>query len=123
MAMFNQTLILQEEANYEKLTLAPEHNAMMEGIAKIVGPHIEISHIALKGFIWKSLKDMQVEHNVTTKEVAGMNPENRLKYTLIAFKNLEGYLHRLLRNKSDEGTITEAIDKGIEYYKQIFMNR
>jgi len=123
MSLFQTELIQQEERNYERLELAPEHRPMMEGIAKILGQFLEISHIALKGFIWRSLKQLQVDHNVTIEEIASMTPQERGKYAIEAFDSLRGFLYKILRNTEDKTVIDEAVNKGIEFYKQNFMNR
>jgi len=123
MSLFKTELLEQEVKNYSRLELSSEQRPMMDGIAKIIGQFLEINHLALKGFIWRSLKDLQVEHNVTTKDIGAMEPQERGKFALEAFDNLKGYLKKVLRDEANYSVIDNSIDQGIEFYKENFMFR
>lgn len=123
MSLFNPKQIEEEKINYEKITFSPEHSAMMNGIAETILQYININKMALKGFIWRAIKDTQVAQKTQLHEVSTMTPENRAKFALASFENLKGYLIKILNNSEDESKILEAVDKGIKFYTEKYMYR
>ena len=122
-SLFRDSEVEQVEKDFEKITLAPEQRGIVEGIAKIMAQFVPISEIALRGFIWKAITEWQVNSNRTLDELSTSEPKERLEVVKIMFTSAEKDLKKVLRNKSDESTITNAIEKGFNYYKNSFSER
>lgn len=120
---FNQEAITEAEEDYSKLQVSAEQRPIIEGVANVLSNYVNISKIALKGFIWRVVKDWQKKHSKAASEIATMNPEDRVKNIGEMFDMLNDYLAKILRSSDQKAALSEAIDDGFEFYKSEFAQR
>ncbi len=85
--------------------------------------YVPMHKIAMMGFIWKAMKDYQIQEKRTVADVAASDPETRIKETGKIFNILENYLIRILKRSEDKNKLHDAIYNGFEFYKKNFANR
>ena len=66
-SLFQSSKIEEAENDYSRITLAPEQRGIVEGIANIMSQYVEISQVALRGFIWNAITKWQMESTFTQR--------------------------------------------------------
>ncbi|RMG33879.1 MAG: hypothetical protein D6732_11155, partial [Methanobacteriota archaeon] len=88
--MFRAEEVEKEAKDFSKLEIHPKHRQMIEQVAQVMEKYIDISHLALMGFAWKSIKDWQIEHKMTALEVSLRSKPERDKATWEMFQICRG---------------------------------
>ncbi len=122
-SLFKQKSVDDTINEYEKLQLAPGQRQIVTGISKVMTQFITMSPIAMNGFIWKAIKEWQIENQKTIDSLETATPEVRVREVGILFDKLGATLKRILKNSKDAQIIDEAITKGFDFYKSNFANR
>ncbi|MFX1382294.1 MAG: hypothetical protein ACFFBP_07585 [Promethearchaeota archaeon] len=115
---------IQEAAEYYKtIHIAPEQKAIVSSLGKMISHALSIEERAIRGFIWRSIKDWQIDHSKDLSSIANMSPENRIQALLQIINVLEKTLMRVLISKEHEPLLEEAMKQVIVAYKQHYANR
>jgi hypothetical protein len=120
---FQPDKIKQSEQDFSKLKLAPDQIQIVEGVAKLLCRYIDMSELAMKGFISLMIKEWQVESRMSIAELSAAEPEIRLKNMHRMFMLLAEKLKSTLSKKNEEISIGNEIKKAWEYYKENFAFR
>ncbi len=114
--MFQTTAIEKEAKDFSQLELHPKHRGMVEQVARVVEKYVDIDHLALMGFAWKSIKDWQIQHQMTALEVSMRSKQERDQATKEMLEICKGYLVRILQNPEDINILEKAMEDAYNYY-------
>ncbi len=114
--MFLKEAVEQEAKDFSKLEIHPKHRGMVEQVARVIEKYIDINHLALMGFAWKSIKEWQVKHKMTALEVSRRSKKERDRATWEMFQICCRYLEKILRNPEDKQKLEIAINDAYDYY-------
>jgi hypothetical protein len=120
---FDQTAVSEAENAFKKVEMAPEQKGIVDGIAKVLCNFVPISELGMKGFISFVFRDYQIQEKTLVSGISTMTPTDRVKTVGKLFDMLIERLKPVLKNKTDEAQITEAVHKAFTYYKENFANR
>ncbi len=121
--MFKKQLLQKEEEEFSKLTLAPEQRQIVTALGNVLVKFIDIPLAPTLGFIWRSIKDWQVENKRSISELSTSSVDDRVNSVHKMTENLKGYLKKVLKSPSDEQKIDEGVDKMFAFYKSQFSTR
>ena len=101
---------IQEAAEYYKtIHIAPEQKEIVTSLGKLISQALSIEERAIRGLIWRSIKDWQIDNSKDLSSIANMSPENRIKVPLQIVTMLEKTLMRVLISKEHEPLLREAM--------------
>ncbi len=102
---FETNLLNEISIDYERVHLPPELRAMIEGVAKIYSENINMSEIAMRGFILMSIKQFQIEQEITFEEwskLAATDMDTFLSLDREIRTLLFDKIGKCIRNRNDE---------------------
>ena len=109
--------------DFSQVKISREQRQMFNVIASLMSDKLNVNELALKGFIWKSLREVQIEFKTTAEELAHKSPEERVKVMKKGFERLGDHLMRVLRNKEKQEYIRQVLNDGFAYYIQKYSQR
>ncbi len=123
MLMFQEKKVKEIEDEYSKLVVSPQQKKQIYAISKLLVQKIPISEIALRGFIWKAIVKFQKEDKSFMADGEHYTPEERIRKTYRIANHVQDNLIKILKRKTDEHIIKEAMEEAMEYYKKNFAYR
>ncbi len=102
---FDTNLLNEISIDYERVQLPPELRTMIEGVAKIYSENINMSEIAMRGFILMSIKQFQIEQKITFEEwskLAATDMDTFLSLDREIRTLLFDKIGNCIRNRNDE---------------------
>lgn len=120
---FIHSSIEKAEDYYKTIHIAPEQRTIIDSLIPLLSPHLPISDRAMKGFLWRVLKDYQMKRHMALTESANLSPKERIEGLIEILKMLKEALTRVLINQEQELKLDDAISKVITFYKERFASR
>ncbi len=121
--LFSAAALDDSEFQYKQLTLAPGQRQIVEGIGAVITKYLDIRPMAIRGFIWFSIREWQMKNKRKIEELQNSTPEDRIQSVGYMFGLLKEKLIRILVNKADKEIIENAVDNAFQFYKTNFANR
>ncbi|MFX1503281.1 MAG: hypothetical protein ACFFDH_20130 [Promethearchaeota archaeon] len=116
---FSQNLIQQAEDEYNKLHLAASQKELLASLAHIFNQYIHIPERAMRGFIFRVVRDYQVEqHIILDEELNRADKTKRAKIATAIVRKLRDALTRVLISPEEEPLLDEAIKNAFNFYKE-----
>ena len=121
--LFSTTALDDSEFQYKQLTLAPGQRQIVEGIGAVITKYLDIRPMAIRGFIWFSIREWQMKNKRKIEELQSSTPEDRIESVGFMFDLLKQKLIRILVSRSDKEVIENAVDNAFQFYRSNFANR
>ncbi|MBD3194815.1 MAG: hypothetical protein GF317_07160 [Candidatus Lokiarchaeota archaeon] len=99
---FNKEEINKIETDYNNIEVDKNLNNALDQMAEIYNQSIDLSKLAMKGFLLFSMKDAQKELQLTTLDVKNLSPHDQQKVFALSFEHLHKRLKFALKNQSDD---------------------
>lgn len=124
--IFKLSSIEKAEEEYKKLNITAEQHGRLNSFVKIIAQYIPLPERALRGFMWRAIREDQVERHVDLAEEARIADQREvdLETRIAGIENilsrLKNNLTRLLVHSEQEPLLDKAFDKVIDFYKEQF---
>ncbi|MFX1374184.1 MAG: hypothetical protein ACFFA0_00080 [Promethearchaeota archaeon] len=121
--IFKSTSIKKAEEYYQSIHLNAEQMERVNSFTQILNQYLPISERALKGFLWRVLKNIQMKYKIDFVEEGkrtDVSLVERMGAIQEIFTMLKEELTRILITQEQEPILEEAIKKTIDFYKQQF---
>ena len=120
---FKPKSIQEAEDYYKKIHMAPEQKNIVLAMTKLFAQYLPIPERALSGFMWRNIKDWQIQHQKDLSEIVKATPAERINVAQEIFNLFGESLKRILVSEEQEPILNETIVKGMKIYKEQFANR
>ncbi|NHI91826.1 MAG: hypothetical protein EAX96_04945 [Candidatus Lokiarchaeota archaeon] len=111
---FNKKLISDAEKDYSKLNLSKDQRALIDNAAKVYLNYLNVSEMAMKGFISRAMRDWQLR---TKKDLADFMswPKNEMiQITRDIGKILKEIMTKVVIKSEQIPLLERAIDEAID---------
>ena len=99
---FEPNLVKEAEDYYKKLRFASDQKDIIIEFGKLMKKFIPLSERAIKGFIWRSLKEWQLNFKRDFSEISKLDPENRIEAVVQIIEIFGARLKKVLIKKEQE---------------------
>jgi len=109
----------------ERIQANPVQKEIISHFAKIISSQISVPEIAVKGFLWKALRDWQLENGMTIAETEighGSSRSERIKQADDILQLLNKMLTKVIK-KEESASLTLALDECLTYYIENYADR
>ncbi|MFX1376077.1 MAG: hypothetical protein ACFFA0_09715 [Promethearchaeota archaeon] len=120
---FSTERINREVVNFQSLHLTPEQKKIVGSLVHVISQKINIREMALKGFLWRVLRDFQEKRRMSLDESMTLTPTERIQGLIEIFMMLKKELTKILINEEEEPKLEKALMEALELYKSQFVNR
>jgi len=108
---------------YKKLRFASDQKDIIIEFGKLMKKFIPLSDRAIMGFIWRSLKEWQLNFKRDLSELSKLDPGNRIEAVVQIIDIFGIRLKKVLINKEQEPILEQAMQNALERYKENYANR
>lgn len=118
---FDERAIQVAEEDFSKITLTPDLRNTIYGVAKSYCQYINISEIAMRGFILKGIKSAQKELKVDLQDAIAMGGKVYQEFDAKVLDCITKALIRVTRDPSDEAKrqLHKLSKQASDYAKQM----
>ncbi len=120
---FNSQSIKEAEDYYKTLHMETDQRQIIESMAGLVADHLPVPERAIKGFMWRAIKNWQVDKKRGLDEIKKSTSSEKVDIAVNLFEYFETEIKRIMIDKSQESLLSSAIQEGLNLYKQKFVNR
>ncbi|MFW9988509.1 MAG: hypothetical protein ACFFC3_07625 [Candidatus Odinarchaeota archaeon] len=120
---FSTERINQEVINFQTLHLTPEQKKIVSPLVHVISQRINIREMALKGFLWRVLRDFQEKRGMRLDRSMTLTPTERIQGLVQIFMMLKNELTKILIDEQEEPKLEKALMEALELYKSKFVNR
>jgi len=115
---FQKEAISDIELNYVKVQIRPEQLKLIKEISNLMNEHINIPILALRGMIWKALKDWQNNNKKTIADISNMSSAQKVFVVKQIFNFCKDCMKSLLSTPKEEAELYVDIiyEKIFKYY-------
>ena len=118
---FKQKDVDEAIQEYNQLQMDPVQKQILIETADILAESVGMNTIAMRGFVWMTVRDWQTIHKKPFSEIRNLPPEERLTQVLELAKLVTKRLSKSLKNVEDQFALTDALTVAIENYKKKLM--
>ncbi|AHB41755.1 TPA: hypothetical protein DIC40_00620 [Patescibacteria group bacterium] len=113
---FNAVEVQNAAAEYEKVELPKEYRELMDGISRIMSPFVDMSDMAIRGFIFRAIIEWQKRKNKKVAIVLDLSPQERQQMMKQGLDILQEMLAKILKTPSDKQKLQKAVDMAYSAY-------
>jgi len=122
---FQKDAVEKAEDEFKKIDIDPAYRQMTFGFVKLLQQHLDLPEIVLKGNVWLTIKQWQMENQKTIADVQKMPPQERFAAGKEMFMmGKERTKHLLAEREKQEELVDKAYEivfqKYVEFAKQGF---
>ncbi|MFX1500180.1 MAG: hypothetical protein ACFFDH_04350 [Promethearchaeota archaeon] len=118
---FNNQELLKAEKYYRTIHISERQKSMLEPIAKAINDQIDVSELAIKGFLWRVIREWQMENQKDLAEVEGLSTDQRVSLFKKMLDLIKQSFTRILIDKSQEPLLDKALNDVLSIYKTRFL--
>lgn len=115
---FQKEAVERAEEELRRIDIDPNYRQMTIGFVKLLQEHIDLPEIVLKGNVWLTIKQWQMENHKTIADVQNMPPQERFAAGKEMFMLGKERTKRLLANRGEQ---EELVDKAYEIVFQKYI--
>ncbi len=119
--IFNQSSIENAEAEYNRVSLTKDRKERIASYVHLISKYIPLPERALKGFMWRVLKEFQVEtHQKISQEIKKSKHDKNeiIQGTKMVFSMLKDQLTRILVSKEQAPLLDKAFEEIMDAVKK-----
>ncbi len=120
---FEPNLVKEAEDYYKKLRFASDQKDIIIEFGKLMKKFIPLSERAIKGFIWRSLKEWQLNFKRDFSEISKLDPENRIEAVVQIIEIFGARLKKVLIKKEQEPLLEQVMQNALKRYEDNYANR
>ena len=120
---FRPKSVKEAEEYYKTLRVASDQKYIVIAISKLIDKYIPIPERAIRGFIWKTIREWQLQYKTDLNELSTMNPAERVNAVKQIIEIFETMMKRILIDKDQEPALKEAMQQALNIYNEKFANR
>lgn len=113
---FNAAAVKNAAAEYEKVELPKEYRELMDGISRIISPFVDMSDMAIRGFIFRAIIEWQKRKKSKVAVVLDLSLQERQQMMKEGLGILDEILAGVLKTPSDKQKLKKAIDSAYSAY-------
>ena len=120
---FKPESIKEAEEYYKTLRVASDQKYIIVAIGKLISKYIPIPERAIRGFIWRTIREWQVTYKKDLGELSNMSSTDRVNAVVQIMEIFETTMKRILIDKEQEPALKEGMKKTLDMYNEKFANR
>ncbi|NHI91825.1 MAG: hypothetical protein EAX96_04940 [Candidatus Lokiarchaeota archaeon] len=111
---FNKKLISEAEKDYTKLNLDKEQKMIIENTTKIYLKYLNISEMAMKGFISRAMREWQIKSKKDLSQFNSWSKNEMTQTTRDICNVLKQIMTKIVVKQEQVPLLEKAIDESIE---------
>lgn len=120
---FNNQEILDAEKYYRTIHISERQKTLLEPVAKAISDQINVSERAVKGFLWRAVREWQMENQKDLAEVEALSPDQRVYLFEKILDLIKQSFTRILIDDSQMPLLDKALDDVSLIYKTQFLRK
>ena len=120
---FKPKSVKEAEEYYKTLHVASDQKYIVIAISKLIDKYIPIPERAIRGFIWKTIREWQLQYKTDLSELSTMNSAERVNAVKQIIEIFETMMKRILIDTDQEPALKEAMQQALNIYNEKFANR
>ena len=120
---FKPNSVKEAEEDYTRLHIVPDQKYIVIAIGKLVSNYIPLPERAIRGLIWRTIREWQLVYKKDVSELSNMSSVDRVEAVVQIVKIFETTMKRILIDKEQEPALEEAMKKTLDMYNEKFSNR
>ena len=120
---FKPKSVKEAEEDYNKFHASSDQKNIIVAIGKLISQYIPLPEKAIRGFIWRTIREWQVTYKKDIGELSTMSSDDRVNAVLQIIEIFETTMKRILIDKEQEPALEEAMKKTLDMYNEKFANR
>ncbi|MFX1382293.1 MAG: hypothetical protein ACFFBP_07580 [Promethearchaeota archaeon] len=120
---FEPKLVKEAEDYYKTLHMGLDQKYIIIAIGKLISKFLPIPERAIRGFIWRTIREWQLTEKKDLSELSNLAPSNRINEVVKIIKLFETQIKRVLMDEQQGPLLEETMKKVLEVYIEKFANR
>ncbi|MFX1570893.1 MAG: hypothetical protein ACFFCV_21345 [Promethearchaeota archaeon] len=118
---FNNKEIVDAEKYYGTIHISERQKTLLEPVAKIISDQINVSERAVKGFLWRAVREWQMENKKDLSEAEALSPDQRVLLFKKIMELIKHTFTRILIDNSQEHLLDKALNDVLSIYKTRYL--
>ena len=120
---FKTQEITEAEKYYGTIHLSERQKRIVGPVAEEISNQTQISDRAVKGFIWRTVREWQMKNQLDISEAQNFTAQQRLDLFEEIFGSVKESLARILLDDSQMPLLDKAMNNAVSLYKNKYMTK